>query len=67
MAFLCKDCSYRGRKSGQVGECPACGSFNIEKHAVVGTAKPAPGKWRIVVLVGLWGVLLTMITWKLNP
>lgn len=67
MAYHCKDCSYRGKKSGQVGECPACGSFNIEKQSVALATESTPRKWRLFVLVASWGVLLSMITWKLNP
>ena len=67
MAYHCKDCSYRGKKSGQGGECPACGSFNIDKQPVVATKENTPKKWRLFVLVASWGVLLSMITWKLNP
>ena len=66
MAYFCTDCSYRGKVSGQVGECPACGSFNLVKRQTTVEAKPPPGKWRLVVLVLLWGYLIAMIIWKLN-
>ncbi len=65
MAYLCKDCSYRGKKSGQLGECPACGSYNIVKHTVALTEQPQPAKWRLVVLVLLWALLIAMIIGKL--
>lgn len=65
MAYLCKDCSYRGMKSGQLGECPACGSYNIVKHTAVLGEKPPPAKWRLVVLVLLWGLFFTLIIGKL--
>ena len=32
MEYYCRDCSYRGNTSGQLGECPACGSFNMGKR-----------------------------------
>ena len=64
MAYYCKDCSYRGKVSGQVGECPACGSFNLQKKTKQ-EEKPTPAKWRLVVLVVLWGYLIALITWKL--
>jgi hypothetical protein len=65
MAFYCKDCSYRGKKSGQLGECPACGSYNIDNRSLPFRKQPAPAKWRLIVLVLLWGCLLAMIGWKL--
>jgi predicted ATP-dependent serine protease len=64
MAYYCKDCSYRGKVSGQVGECPACGSFNLQKD-MKQEEKPTPAKWRLVVLVVLWGYLIALIIWKL--
>jgi hypothetical protein len=67
MAYYCKDCSYRGKVSGQLGECPACGSFNIEKAGQKKDKPPPPAKWRLVVLVALWGYLIALIIWKLIP
>jgi transposase len=64
MAYHCKDCSYRGKVSGQVGECPACGSFNIKKTGKK-EEKPPPAKWRLIVLALLWGYLIALIIWKL--
>jgi len=64
MAYYCKDCSYRGKTSGQVGECPACGSFNLQKD-IEQEKKPPPAKWRLVVLAVLWGYLIALIIWKL--
>jgi hypothetical protein len=64
MAYYCKDCSYRGKVSGQAGECPACGSFNIKKTGIK-QEKPPPAKWRLIVLAILWGYLIALIIWKL--
>ncbi|MEJ2532841.1 MAG: hypothetical protein P8Y92_13680 [Halioglobus sp.] len=64
MAYFCRDCSYRGNTSGSNGECPACGSFNMvrgQRHEEA----PPPARWRLVVLVLLWGWLFAMIVWKL--
>ena len=65
MVYHCKDCSYRGDKSGPLGECPACGSYNIVNRAMAINERPAPAKWRLVVLVLLWGTLFAMVIWKL--
>jgi predicted ATP-dependent serine protease len=65
MAYHCKDCSYRGQKSGQLGECPACGSYNIVKRSLEFEDQAPPAKWRVVVLVLLWGCLIAMIIGKL--
>ena len=65
MTFLCKDCSYRGITSGQAGECPACGSFDLARASRKEDEKP-PGKWRLVVLGALWAYLIALIIWKLN-
>mgnify|MGYP001546927877 CR=1 FL=1 len=64
MTYFCKDCSYRGKTSGQGGECPACGS-----HQLVGGKikedEPPPPRWRLYLLIGLWTYLIGHITWKL--
>lgn len=65
MAYLCKDCSYRGLKSGQLGECLACGSYNIVRRATTLKEQPQPTKWRLVLLIALWGFLIAMIIGKL--
>ena len=65
MAYFCKDCSYRGKVSGQAGECPACGSFNLDKGQTA-KEKPPPAKWRLILLAVLWGYLIAMIIWKLT-
>lgn len=64
MAYFCKDCSYHGKTSGQGGACPACGSFNLVS-ASKPEDKPAPAKWRLVLLAGLWAYLIGLIIWKL--
>jgi predicted ATP-dependent serine protease len=65
MAYHCKDCSYRGTRSGQMGECLACGSFNVVKRPMVLTEQAQPKKWRLVLLIALWCVLITMVIGKL--
>ena len=65
MTYYCKDCSYRGKTSGPGGECPACGSFDIQR-ARAKEEKPAPGKLRLIILVGLWVYLIGLIIWKLS-
>lgn len=65
MTYLCKDCSYRGITSGQAGQCPACGSFNLAGTTREEVEKP-PGKWRLVLLAALWIYLMGLIIWKLN-
>ncbi len=63
MAYYCTDCSYRGTTSGQVGECPACGSFKIGK--VGGKEKSSEhSKIRLIILIALWTYLAGLITWK---
>jgi len=64
MTYFCKDCSYRGTISGQAGECPACGSFNLVRGRAQEEEK-APAKWRLVALALLWGYLFVLIIWKL--
>ncbi len=63
MAYYCSDCSYRGNTSGQSGECPACGSFNLTRGQQQ-TDEPRPARWRLVLLIGLWGYLIALIIWK---
>ena len=64
MAYYCSDCSYRGNTSGQGGECPACGSYNLTRGQQA-ESDPPPAKWRLVLLVGLWTYLFALIIWKL--
>ena len=66
MTYICKDCSYRGKKSGQDGSCPACGSFNLGGVSPQKAEAPKTGKLRLGLLVGLWVYLIGLIIWKLN-
>lgn len=65
MIYLCKDCSYRGKVGGQLGECPACGSFNVVRNRGTKEEKPPPSRWRMVLMVLLWGYLVALVVWKL--
>jgi hypothetical protein len=65
MSYFCNDCSYRGTKSGQGGECLACGSFALSKGSPV-AEKKTPNKVRLLVLVALWAYLIGTIAWKLQ-
>jgi len=65
MTYTCKDCSYRGVKSGQDGSCPACGSFNLSR-ASSEAPQPRRARLRVLLLVTLWVYLIGLILWKLN-
>ncbi len=65
MAYYCEDCSYRGKVSGQLGECPACGSFNLVKRQQTDEKNQAPKKWRLALVILLWGYLAGLVVWKL--
>ena len=65
MSYFCRDCSYRGKVSGQGGECPACGSRAIVVTRVELEEQKPPATWRLVLLAGLWGTLIIMIIRKL--
>lgn len=68
MAYICKDCSYRGKRGGELGGCPACGSFNmvLEGAEPAGQDKP-PGNpaLRMKILVGLWVFFFALVIFKL--
>ena len=66
MAYFCKDCSYRGKSSGQTGQCPACGSYNFGMQSTEKEVKK-PGRLRLTLLIVLWAYLIGLIIWKLNP
>jgi transposase len=66
MSNLCKECGHSGSTLGAQGECPACGSYNYRRLAQVEREQAPPGKWRLVVLVGLWALLFVLIFWKLQ-
>ena len=65
MPFFCKDCTHRGVKTVS-GQCPACGSYNIQQRTffVQEKDKPPP-KWRLPLVIVLWAYLLYAIVWKL--
>lgn len=65
MAYLCKECGHRTMTSGNMGECPACGGYDLVKRDLVLKEKELPKKWRLVLLVGLWSYLLVLIIRKL--
>ncbi len=66
MAYICKDCSYRGVSSAASGQCPACGSFHLAvQSARIEADDKTPARWRIALLIVLWTILLVMIAWKL--
>jgi hypothetical protein len=65
MIYTCKDCSYRGKTSGQDGSCLACGSFNLVRQPTA-QETPRPGKLRLGLLISLWVYLIALIIWKLN-
>jgi len=64
MAYFCNDCSYRGSSSGQAGNCPACGSFNLGKTDTKQEKAPR-SKVHLIILVVLWSYLIALIIWKL--
>jgi len=66
MAYYCADCSYRGATSGQVGECPACGSYNISKIKRGQKQQTKRSKLSLAALIVLWSILIALIIWKLN-
>jgi predicted ATP-dependent serine protease len=66
MAYFCKDCSYRGKNSGQGGKCPACGSFNIGAERFLATTQQEGSPlWHKIALVTSWSLLLALVAWKL--
>ncbi|MDX1735699.1 MAG: hypothetical protein R3228_15100 [Halioglobus sp.] len=65
MAYYCRDCSYTGKAKSQTGACPACGSFNYGIRGAAGEQAPAPKRWRLVLVILLWGYLMVHIGWKL--
>ncbi len=68
MSIYCADCSYRGKKSGQGGRCPACGSPTLRREGSdADTASAGNGKWRLLLLGLLWALLTVLIAQKLWP
>ncbi len=66
MSYQCRDCSYRGQKSGPSGECAACGSFNVQRGTdPTTTESPSGKKFQRAALVISWTVLLLMILHKI--
>lgn len=65
MAYYCNDCSYRGKTSGQGGQCAACGSFNVSARRMQAKEKETPPLWHKIALVSSWTLLIILIIWKL--
>ena len=65
MAYLCRDCTYRGATTGPSGECPACGSFNFSRKSKTESTQPPPSKLRLQILFTVWAIFIGMIIWKL--
>lgn len=67
MAYYCYDCSFRGKKRGPTGLCPACDSPNFRSEAPdqQGEKKKNPA-WRLMLVIALWAYLLGHIAWKLT-
>ena len=65
MAYYCNDCSYRGKVSGQGGQCPACGSFNVSVGRTQTEEQEGPPPWHKPALITSWALLLILIAWKL--
>ena len=66
MAYLCRDCGYRGRKGSRLGGCQACGSFNVgHEVAPPKAAAPAADRSRLTVLIVVWAVFIGLVAWKL--
>ncbi|MFT6287661.1 MAG: putative ATP-dependent serine protease [Halieaceae bacterium] len=64
MAYVCRDCSYRGATTGPSGQCPACDSFNFGRQQKI-EARPQNSKPRVQVLITVWAIFIGMIIWKL--
>lgn len=65
MAYLCRDCSYRGTEAGVAGECPACGSRNFGRRKNQAEEAPSNNKLRLQILVVVWTIFIGMVIWKL--
>lgn len=67
MTYQCNDCSYTHPGVFPGGKCPACDSFNIStrKTATDAASPQQTGRWRLAILLALWGVLLTLLYQKL--
>lgn len=66
MAYICKACSYRGKKGGSMGECPACGSFDmVLEGAVQREEAPRNNRLRLTLLAVTWTWFLGLVVWKL--
>lgn len=67
MAYYCHDCSYRGKKRGAGGQCPACDSFDFKLEGSGDKAEqPNNPAWRLALVIALWAYLIGHIWWKLN-
>ncbi len=66
MAYICKACSYRGKKGGARGECPACGAFDmVLEGAVKREEVPRNNRLRIILLGVTWSWFLGLVIWKM--
>jgi predicted ATP-dependent serine protease len=68
MLYQCQDCSYRGKQRNELGQCPACGSYNYRRQGASKTGEGTKGSspLKLLTLVALWAVFITQIYWKLQ-
>lgn len=65
--YSCQDCSYQGKQRNQLGQCPACGSYNYRNRIATHEQKPVGSSpLKLVMVVILWGYFIAHIYWKLN-
>ncbi len=66
IGYQCRGCSYQGRQFPQ-GICPACGSSKVQRIQDSDTAEQTPPRWRLLLLVALWGYLTYALWDKFTP
>ncbi|MGH1373684.1 MAG: hypothetical protein ACRBBW_16705 [Cellvibrionaceae bacterium] len=64
--YQCSDCSYKGRQFPQ-GACPACGSRQVSRLQDSENRETKHPRWRLWLLLGLWGYLAFALFNKFSP
>ena len=68
MSYVCRDCSYKGKKRSELGTCPACGSGNFGRPGGAIEAEEPQGSspMKLAFMAAMWAWLIFEIHRKLT-
>lgn len=64
--YQCQSCATYFDKAN-AGLCPACGSVNVVSTSAKTNHNATKSRWRIPVMIALWGVFLAEVYRQITP